>query len=77
MKRIGFNADIKYEYKVAGVMISKNFKKWELISSHVARRTFITNAVKRGINSQFIKRASGHHSDESFGKYVIFNDNID
>ena len=77
MKRIGFNADIKYEYKVAGVMISKNFKKWELISSHVARRTFITNAVKRGINTQYIKRASGHHSDESFGKYVIFNDNID
>lgn len=77
MRLVGFDADIKYEYKVAGVIITKSFKKWELISSHVARRTFITNAVKRGINSQFIKRASGHHSDNSFGKYVIFNDNVE
>ena len=75
MKTIGFNSEIKYEYKVCGNIITKTYKKYELISSHVARRTFITNAVKRGINTQYIKRASGHHSDESFGKYVIFDDN--
>jgi site-specific recombinase XerD len=76
MKYIGFDSEIKYEYKVCGNIITKTYKKYELISSHVARRTFITNAVKRGISTQYIKRASGHHSDESFGKYVIFDDNV-
>ena len=73
MKCIGFDDEVKYEYKVAGCMVKKIYKKWELISSHVARRSFITNAVKRNINTQYIKRASGHHSDESFGKYVLLD----
>lgn len=75
MRYIGFDKEIKHEYKFAGKIITRTYKKWELISSHVARRTFITNAVKRNINTQYIKRASGHHSDDSFGKYVIFADN--
>lgn len=75
MKYIGFDKEIKHEYKFAGKIITRTYKKWELISSHVARRTFITDAVKRNINTQYIKRASGHHSDDSFGKYVIFTDN--
>ena len=74
MKYIGFDDDIKYEYKVAGTIKKKTYKRWELISSHVARRSFITNAVKRNVNTEFIKRASGHRSDKSFGKYVIFGD---
>ncbi len=73
MRHIGFNDDVKHEYKVAGCIIKKTYKKWELITSHVARRSFITNAVKRNINTQYIKRASGHHSDESFGKYVLLD----
>lgn len=71
---VGLDEEIKYEYKVNGKIVTKTFKKWELISSHTARRTFITLAVKRSINSQYIKRASGHKSDASFDKYIIFDD---
>lgn len=71
---IGLDDEIKYEYKVNGKIITKSYKKWELISSHTARRTFITQAVKRSVNTQYIKRASGHKSDSSFGKYVLFED---
>jgi hypothetical protein len=74
MRDIGFDEVIKYEYKCRGKIITKTFHKWELISSHSARRTFITNAVKRGINTQIIRHASGHRSDSAFGKYVIFED---
>lgn len=71
MRLIGFNKDYKHEYKVHGQMITKHFKKWELISSHTPRRSFITNAVKRNISNEVIKKASGHKSDSSFGKYVL------
>ena len=67
---IGFNETIRVENKQRDVIIEKDYKKWELISSHTARRTFITNAVKRGVHTEYIKKASGHHSDRSFGKYV-------
>lgn len=72
---VGLNDEIKYEYKFNGKIITKSYEKWELISSHTARRTFITLAVKRSVNSQYIKRASGHKSDSSFDKYIIFDDN--
>lgn len=72
---IGLTETVKFEYKTKeGQMVSKEYPKYQLISSHVARRTFITLAVKRNINTQLIKRASGHVSDASFSKYVIWND---
>lgn len=72
---IGFTEVVKFEYKTKdGQMMSKEFPKYKLITSHVGRRTFITNAVKKNINTQLVKKASGHKSDSSFGKYVILND---
>jgi hypothetical protein len=76
-KYAGLTEDVKYETKINDVIVEKTFKKYELVSSHCARRTFVTNCVKRGLHSQRIKRASGHTSDKSFGKYVIWNDDIE
>lgn len=70
----GLTEEVKYEKKVKGAIEERTFKKYELISSHCARRTFITNAVKRKLHSQDIMRASGHTSEKSFGKYVIWGD---
>lgn len=73
----GLTEEVKYETKVQGVIIEKTYKKYELITSHSARRTFITQAVRRGLHTQQIKRASGHTTEKSFGKYVIFNDDVE
>lgn len=74
LRYVGMDDEVKYEYRVKGIIVQKEFKKHQLISSHCARRTFITNAVKRGVHTQQIKRASGHTTDKSFGKYVIWKD---
>jgi integrase len=71
---VGLDDPVKAEYKVRGQIIKQEYKKWEVISSHTARRTFITNAVKRGINTQYIKQASGHKSDSSFSRYVLLEE---
>ena len=44
--------------------------KYEMVSSHTARRTMITLALKRGIIPELIMKISGHKSRKSFDKYI-------
>jgi len=67
--------EVIYEYKSNGKVQKKVYKKYQLISSHCGRRTFVTNAVKEGIHSERIKQASGHKTDSAFGKYVVLGEN--
>ena len=49
--------------------------KWQLISSHTARRTFITLSLKRGILPEYVMKVSGHKSRRSFEKYIRITQN--
>lgn len=44
--------------------------KWDLVTMHSARRTFITLNSERGISPQLLMKASGHASVGSFSRYV-------
>ena len=72
----GLTDNVEYEVKINGFIVKNSFPKYKLITSHTARRTFITNAVKRGLHTQMVKRASGHTSEKSFGQYVIWDEDI-
>lgn len=69
-----FNEEYKVEQKVGGVMQIQTVKKWELISSHTARRTFISYNTLRGIPMPEVMRASGHKSLSCVQKYIKFQD---
>lgn len=73
MRYIGFDDEVTYEYKFNDSIVTKKFPRYELITSHTGRRSFITNSINRNVNPQYIKRASGHTSDSSFNKYDIYN----
>lgn len=45
-------------------------KKYELIGTHTARRSFISNMLKRGYDSHIIRKITGHLTEESFKKYA-------
>lgn len=48
--------------------------KYELVSSHTARRSYITNMYVEGILSpEQIRSISGHKSEESFKRYLCQN----
>jgi integrase len=47
--------------------------KYELITSHTARRTFITLSLKKGMNAEIVRQISGHTDYKSFKRYVDFN----
>lgn len=74
-----FNAYIKIVCKEAGinenVLVRKGGKhirceKWELVSSHTARRTGLTNMYKAGIPTYRCMMISGHKTEQVFLTYL-------
>lgn len=49
--------------------IEKTYKKWELLTTHVARKTFITNALYLDIPAEVIMEWTGHKSHKTMKDY--------
>ncbi|MBM3403243.1 MAG: site-specific integrase, partial [Bacteroidetes bacterium] len=45
-------------------------KKWEMIMTHTARRSFCTNMYNRGVPVMTIMAFSGHKTEKNFRKYI-------
>jgi len=78
-----FNEYIKDVVKFAGIdepvnitktkgnlLTSQNIKKYDLISSHTARRSFATNAFLNDMPAISIMKITGHKTETSFMKYI-------
>ncbi|APG59021.1 site-specific integrase [Christiangramia salexigens] len=50
--------------------IEEKFKKHEMISTHTARRTFITISLDKGMRPEVVMSITGHKSYSSFKKYI-------
>lgn len=75
MCKIGFDQTIEIKKVVGGKRIIEHHPKWELISSHTARRSFATNLYKAGVNPSIIMLCTGHRDLGSFMKYIVLDDN--
>ena len=64
------NVTTSKTFTKGGTKIIKNYKKWELLSSHTARRSFCTNEFLAGTPSLTIMAISGHKTEKAFLKYV-------
>jgi integrase len=53
-----------------GVRIETTVPKYELVTSHTGRRTFITQCIMRGIPIPVIRSMTGHKDLKSFQKYI-------
>jgi len=78
-----FNKYIKESCKFVGIdtpttitryigtrRIDKTVPKYELITSHTARKTFVTNSLILGMKEMVVRNITGHKKEESFRKYV-------
>lgn len=54
----------------AGAKMVQNFKKWELVGTHTARRSFCTNEFLAGTPAELIMQISGHKSAAAFRLYL-------
>lgn len=74
LKEIGKRAEItdpviitKFE---GGIKVSKTYKKYELISTHTARRSGATNMYLAGIPAISIMKITGHKTEKAFMRYI-------
>lgn len=64
------NENVVKNITKGGVTQTKIIKKFNLVTSHVARRSFATNAVKRGIEPILVMAITGHKTEKEFLKYI-------
>lgn len=50
--------------------VDKIVPKYEVITSHTARKTFVTNSLILGMKEMVVRNITGHKKEESFRKYV-------
>lgn len=74
LKELGQVADFTGEIEVneykAGEKQKRIRQKWEMMTTHTARRSFATNAYKRGLPIADIMKFTGHTTVASFMKYI-------
>ena len=69
-KEAGLNDRVIKSITKGGKKISTVYEKWELVSSHTARRSFATNLYRSGFPSISIMQITGHKTESSFLKYI-------
>ena len=71
MKEIGLNDLVTYSYTKGGRLITVTREKWELISSHTARRSAATNMYLTGrMKTLEIMKLTGHRTEQNFFRYI-------
>ena len=66
----GINESITKDTNKSGKAVSFKRKKYQLITTHTARRSFATNMYKRGYSPVQIMSITGHKKESTFLKYI-------
>ncbi|OYZ01866.1 MAG: hypothetical protein B7Y37_04525 [Sphingobacteriia bacterium 28-36-52] len=69
-KKAGLNDSIQITRTIGGIKKSEIKFEWELLSSHVGRRSLISNCILEGVNTSSLMVLSAHKSLRSFQSYV-------
>ena len=66
--------EIHIDNKINGVIMRETKHRYQLISSHSARRSFATINTLRNIPRSKILRATGHSSEKAFVRYICYDE---
>lgn len=69
-KLAGITEAIHLDKKKGDLSYKQTLPKWELVTSHTARRSFATNAFIAGVPTISIMKITGHKTESSFMKYI-------
>lgn len=64
------NVDVEAEFIKGGLKVIETKKKWELVTTHTARRSFATNVYKSGFPAISLMKITGHRTESAFLKYI-------
>jgi site-specific recombinase XerD len=74
-EQAGLLDDVTITHSNGGVHTPYKYKKFELVSTHTARRSFATNMMLEGVPIGQIMMITGHKTQESFFKYIKIRPN--
>jgi integrase len=66
----GIDEDVIVTATKGGKRQSETFKRWQLITTHTARRSFATNAYLNSVPTISIMKITGHRTEKAFLKYI-------
>jgi integrase len=69
-EKAGIKESVLFERTVGNKVIRKKVKKYQLVSSHTARRSGATNMYLAGIPTFRIMLFTGHKTEQAFFKYI-------
>lgn len=69
-----FLDEVYIDNKINGIITRETKRRYQLISSHSARRSFATINTLRNIPRNKILRATGHSSEKAFSRYICYDD---
>lgn len=69
-KKIGLDSPVTYNRTHGYDVVSKTVPKYELISSHTARRSCATNMYRENIPTWIIMQITGHRTERAFFRYI-------
>ena len=69
-----FEDEVHIDNKINGVIVRETKQRFQLISSHSARRSFATINTLRNIPRSKILRATGHSSEKAFVRYICYDE---
>ena len=75
-KLAGINSHYKRIYYIGARKCIEQGEKWQFITTHAARRTFVVNALYLGIPSEVIMRWTGHADYNSMKPYMDIVDEL-
>ena len=70
----GFNEAIPVTYYRGSERVDEVYAKYELLSTHAGRRTFICNALMMGIAPQIVMKWTGHSDYQAMKPYIDIAD---
>lgn len=74
LRDAGLNDLVRIEERINGKVVATNVPKWKLVSSHTARRSFVTVNVLRGKNIHAVRRCTAHTDTRCFERYIRDDD---
>lgn len=73
IKQIAKKADVNHEIEVCETRGGQQYryfaKAWQLVGTHTARRSFISNCILKGLDGEVIKKQTGHSTNNAFTRY--------
>jgi integrase len=70
----GLNSSIKMVTYKGAKRIEHTYQKWELLTTHAGRRTFVCNALMLGIPADIVMKWTGHSDYKAMKPYIAIAD---